>query len=72
MAKWDGAESRGQWEPRMAEAGVDISGHTSKKVNTLLDVPFDYVVTVSGHANEKCPFFPGAAKVVHVGFVKFL
>ena len=56
----------------MAEAGVDISGHTSKKVNTLLDVPFDYVVTVSGHANEKCPFFPGAAKVVHVGFVKFL
>ena len=52
----------------MAEAGVDISGHTSKKVNTLLDVPFDCVVTVCGHANENGPFFPGAAKVVHVGF----
>jgi arsenate reductase len=52
----------------MAEAGVDISGHTSKNVDTLLDVPFDYVVTVCGHANENCPFFPGAAKVVHVGF----
>jgi len=52
----------------MAEAGVDISGHTSKNVDTLLDVPFDYVVTVCGHANENCPVFPGAAKVVHVGF----
>ena len=52
----------------MAEAGVDISRHTSKNVDTLLGVPFDYVVTVCGHANENCPFFPGAAKVVHVGF----
>jgi len=52
----------------MAEAGVDISGHTSKNVDTLLDVPFDYVVTVCGHANENCPLFPGSAKVVHVGF----
>ena len=52
----------------MAEAGVDISGHTSKNVRSLLDIPFDYVVTVCGHANENCPFFPGVAKVVHVGF----
>jgi arsenate reductase len=52
----------------MAEAGVDISGHVSKNVDTLLGVPFDYVVTVCGHANENCPLFPGAAKVVHVGF----
>jgi len=52
----------------MAEAGVDISKQTSKNVSTLLDIPFDYVVTVCGHANENCPFFPGAAKVVHVGF----
>ncbi len=52
----------------MAEAGVDISGHASKNVDTLLGVPFDYVVTVCGHANENCPLFPGTAKVVHVGF----
>ena len=52
----------------MAEAGVDISGHSSKNVSTLMDVPFDYVVTVCGHANESCPMFPGKAKVVHVGF----
>ena len=52
----------------MAEAGVDISGHRSKNVSELMDVPFDYVVTVCGNANETCPMFPGRAKVVHVGF----
>lgn len=52
----------------MAEAGVDISGHTSKNVDALRDVPFDYVVTVCGHAHETCPVFPGQAKVVHAGF----
>src|SRR3954462_2145707 len=52
----------------MAEAGVDISGHHSKHVDTLKDVPFDYVVTVCDHAHETCPLFPGKTKVVHVGF----
>lgn len=52
----------------MAEAGVDISAQRSKNVDTLLGVPFDVVVTVCGHAHENCPFFPGPAKVVHVGF----
>jgi arsenate reductase len=52
----------------MAEAGVDISGHQSKTVNELPVREFDYVVTVCGHANENCPFFPGKAKVIHVGF----
>ncbi len=52
----------------MAEAGVDISGHSSKHVDTLASVALDYVVTVCGHANETCPHFPGRTKVVHVGF----
>ena len=52
----------------MAEAGVDISRHHSKHVSELMDVPFDHVVTVCGHANEHCPVFPGEAKVIHVGF----
>lgn len=52
----------------MAEAGVDISGQSSKHVDTLADVPLDYVVTVCGHANETCPVFPGRTKIVHVGF----
>lgn len=52
----------------MAEAGVDISTHTSKHVDALKDIRFDYVVTVCGHANETCPMFPGQAKIVHIGF----
>lgn len=52
----------------MAEAGVDISGHTSKNVNTLFDVGLEVVVTVCGHADETCPTFPGKVKRVHVGF----
>jgi arsenate reductase len=53
----------------MAEAGVDISGHRSKKVDELDAVDFDYVVTVCGHAHETCPMWlKGKATVVHVGF----
>ena len=53
----------------MAEAGVDISGHKSKRVDDLIDVPFDFVVTVCGHAHETCPTWLDAkAKLVHVGF----
>ena len=53
----------------MAEAGVDISGQRSKSVEAVKNVPFDYVVTVCGHANATCPMWlSGKAKVVHVGF----
>ncbi len=51
----------------MAEAGVDISGHRSDNVNDL-DVEFDVVFTVCGHADENCPVFGGAPRVIHVGF----
>ena len=53
----------------MAEAGVDISGQSSKKVGELMDVPFDVVITVCGHANETCPAWLGKkTRIVHVGF----
>jgi len=52
----------------MAEAGVDIGHHTSKTVDELPLRDFDMVITLCGHANETCPFFPGAVKKVHVGF----
>ena len=52
----------------MAEAGVDISKQYSKTLQDIGPVPFDYVVTVCGHANEHCPLFPGKTKVVHAGF----
>lgn len=52
----------------MAEIGVDISSHRSKLLAEFENTSFDYVVTVCGHANENCPWFPGTTKVVHVGF----
>ncbi|MDD4952788.1 MAG: arsenate reductase ArsC, partial [Desulfovibrionaceae bacterium] len=52
----------------MAEAGVDISGQRSKKVQDLPDVEFDWVVTLCGHAHESCPHFPGKVQRMHRGF----
>ena len=52
----------------MAEAGVDISSHKSKTIEELGNIEFDYVITVCGHANENCPFFPARVKIVHHGF----
>jgi arsenate reductase len=52
----------------MAEIGVDISQHKSQLVDDFLGEPWDYVITVCGHAHETCPMFPGRVKIVHVGF----
>jgi len=52
----------------MAEAGIDISGHTSNHVDEYRDVPFDYVITVCDHASENCPWFPSNAKRLHHDF----
>jgi len=52
----------------MREAGVDISGHRSKRVGDFRDVELDYVVTVCDQAHETCPVFPAKTRVIHVGF----
>jgi len=52
----------------MREIGIDISGQRSKTVDDLANKVFEYVVTVCGHANETCPFFPDRTKVIHRGF----
>ena len=52
----------------MQEIGIDISGHHSKTVDELDDIPFDYVITVCGHANETCPLFPARTRMLHQGF----
>ena len=52
----------------MAEVGVDISEYQSKHLEQLKGIKFDYVVTVCDNAHERCPFFPGATKMLHVGF----
>ena len=52
----------------MAEAGVDISGQRSKRVDELKDIVFDTVVTLCDNARESCPWYPGKTKMVHQGF----
>ena len=52
----------------MAEAGVDISGHSSKHVTDLAGIDFDYIVTVCDNAREQCPIFPGKTKTFHKNF----
>ncbi len=52
----------------MKEKGIDITTHSSKLLDELTDITFDYVVTVCGHAHETCPVFSGDCKMVHVGF----
>ena len=52
----------------MQEADVDITGQHSKTVEELGGVQFDIVITVCSHADEHCPVFRGAARVVHIGF----
>ncbi len=43
-----------------------MSGHESKTLAELPVQHFDGVVTICGHANETCPFFPG--RKIHRGF----
>ena len=53
----------------MKEAGIDISHHTSDKIDKYLGEDWDYVITVCNEANEVCPYFPGRVKHrLHVGF----
>lgn len=53
----------------MAEIGIDISGHTSDSVQKYLNYEWDYVITVCGGANEKCPAFIGKVKHrLHMGY----
>lgn len=53
----------------MKEAGVDISNHTSKRVDELGEVEFDTVITVCDNALEQCPYFPARVQQFHHDFV---
>jgi len=53
----------------MADAGIDISQHYPKSVDQYLKDKWDWVITVCGDANERCPYFSGEVKHrIHIGF----
>ena len=53
----------------MEEAGLDMSGHTSKTLQTYLGkMHFGYLITVCSRAEEQCPIFPGMGVRLHWPF----
>ena len=52
----------------MAEVGVDLSGHASKTVETLMEQRWDHVITVCDAASEQCPVFPHGTTRLHWSF----
>jgi len=52
----------------MAEAGLDISRHKSKDIDSLGNVEFDYVITLCDNAKESCPYIPAKTKLMHRSF----
>jgi arsenate reductase len=52
----------------MAERGIDISTHTSKVYDRLMETPWDYLITVCDDAHERCPFIPGVERRLHWSF----
>ena len=52
----------------LAELGIDCTGLRSKTVDEFAGESFDYVITLCGDANEKCPLFIGGVRRMHRGF----
>ena len=68
-----GIHASGQIHPKaalvMAESGIPIMHHTSEPVEKYINEDWDFVITVCGGANEKCPIFRGHTKHrLHIGF----
>jgi arsenate reductase len=67
-----GSKPAGRVHPKaiqvLKEIGIDISGHTSKRLEEFLDRKINTVITVCGNANEACPMFPGQVNRHHWGF----
>lgn len=52
----------------LEQKGIWKEQYHSKTIDKVIDNAYDLVVTVCDHANETCPMFPKAVKVIHVGF----
>ncbi|WP_418179418.1 arsenate reductase ArsC [Aliarcobacter lanthieri] len=48
--------------------GIWKEEYHSKTIDKVIENEYDLVVTVCDNANETCPMFPKAVKVIHIGF----
>jgi len=67
-----GVKASGKVNPNaqalLEEKGYWREEYHSKVIDTVINTPFDLVVTVCDHAHETCPMFPKAVKTLHVAF----
>ncbi len=67
-----GVKASGRVNPNaqelLTQKGIWSDSYHSKTIDKVIDNEYDLVVTVCDHANETCPMFPKATKVIHVGF----
>lgn len=52
----------------LKEDCLDISQHTSNKIEEYLNTGITHVLTVCDHANEHCPIFPQKINATHNNF----
>jgi len=72
FAQSSGVKASGAVNPN-AQALLEKKGYWreeyhSKLIETVLDTPFDLIITVCDNAKETCPIFSKAVKTIHLGF----
>ena len=70
---WSAGTERTRVKPdaitAMAEVGIDLGTHASKRLDEVPDPwAFDVVITVCDAANETCPAYPARTTRLHVSF----
>ncbi|MEA2110702.1 MAG: arsenate reductase ArsC [Campylobacterota bacterium] len=72
LAQSSGVKASGTVNPNaqalLQKRGYWSDEYHSKVIESVLDTPFDLIVTVCDHAKETCPMFPKAVKTLHVNF----
>ena len=67
-----GVKASGRVNPNaqklLEQKGIWNEKYHSKTIDKVIENTYDLVVTVCDNANETCPMFPNATKVIHVSF----
>ena len=47
------------------EHGLDLAGHTPRRLDDLVGRRFDWVISLCDRVREVCPEFPGGPETIH-------